>query len=200
VAIVPALPGSLLGSRPELAGTARWLCRWAIVAALGGAAGGVLLLATPSTTFARIVPVLVLAGVVALVLEPRIKRCSDTSPRRHRLQLGFWLLVVSLYGGYFGAGSGVMALTVILILVDRRLVYANALKNVLTYASVIPAAILFACTGRVHWAAAWPLAVGVLIGAYFGPSLARKLPTRVLRAAIVLLGLVLTVVLAVQAF
>jgi uncharacterized protein len=200
VAIVTALPGALLGSRPELAGTADWLRRWAIVAVLGGAAGGALLLATPSNTFKRIVPLLVLAGVVALILEPRIKRSGEGSAARHRLQLGGWLLVVSFYGGYFGAGSGVMALTVILILVDRRLVYANALKNVLTYASVIPAAILFACTGRVHWAAAWPLALGVLIGARLGPSLARKLPTRALRAAIVVLGLVLTVVLTVQAF
>jgi uncharacterized membrane protein YfcA len=200
VAIVPGLPGALLGSQPELAGTARWLRRWAILPVLGGAGGGALLLATPSTTFSKIVPVLVLAGVAALVLEPRIKRSTEQSAGRHRLQLGGWLFVISLYGGYFGAGSGVMALTVILILVDRRLVYANALKNVLTYAAVIPAAILFAATGRVHWAAAWPLAVGVLIGARFGPALARKLPEQVLRAVIVVLGLVLTVVLAVQAF
>jgi uncharacterized membrane protein YfcA len=200
VAIVTALPGALLGSRPELAGTASWLKRWAIVAVLGGAAGGALLLATPSTTFKWIVPVLVLAGVVALVLEPRIKRGGEQSPSRHRLQLGGWLLVISFYGGYFGAGSGVMALTVILILVDRRLVYANALKNVLTYAAVIPAAILFAATGRVHWAAAWPLALGVLIGARLGPSLARTLPSAILRAAIAACGLALTVVLAIQAF
>ena len=200
VAIVTALPGALLGSRPELAGTASWLRRWAIVAALGGAAGGALLLATPSTTFKAIVPALVLAGVIALVLEPRIKRAGEKSPGHQRLLLGAWLLVISLYSGYFGAGSGVMALTVILILVDRRLVYANALKNVLTYAAVIPAAILFAATGRVHWAAAWPLALGVLIGARLGPSLARTLPSAILRAAIAACGLALTVVLAIQAF
>jgi len=207
VGLVACWPGSALTSGPELRGRGPWLRRFMPLTAAGGLAGALALQSTPPGVFASIVPLLIAGGSLSLLAQPRIAsrrmRRTERRGRQGRFAeplLAAGLLAIAAYSGYFGAGSGVMALTVILILVDRRLVYANALKNVLTYAAVIPAAILFAATGRVHWAAAWPLALGVLIGARLGPSLARTLPSAILRAAIAACGLALTVVLAIQAF
>jgi uncharacterized membrane protein YfcA len=194
VALVACGPGSALTSQPELRGWREWLSRWAPVAALGAAAGAGLLLVTPSGTFARIVPFLIAAGSLALLFEPRL-----TAWRRGRgasgaaLGLPLWLFAVTLYNGYFGAGAGVMTLTLMLVLVDRRLPTANALKNMLVGAAQIVSAAIFALSGSVRWGAVWPLALGLLIGSGLGPVVARRLPGRVLRWAIALLGLGLAV-------
>lgn len=130
VAIVACWPGSAAASRPELRGRASWVRRWAAVAAVGGAAGGALLVSTPTDVFERVVPFLVAAGSLALLLEPRLtarrERRADGPPGA-ALPVGTFGL--ALYNGYFGAGAGVMTLTLMLVLVDARLPTANALKN-----------------------------------------------------------------------
>jgi uncharacterized membrane protein YfcA len=172
VALVGCWPGSALASKPELRGTASWLWRFTVVAATGGAAGSVLLLLTPSGTFARVVPSLVAAGSLALLFEPRLRawRQSRGTPD-HKLALPAGLMALSLYNGYFGAGAGVMILTLLLVLVDRRLPTANALKNMLIGAA--------------------SLALGMLAGSRVGPLVARRLPAGLLRWLIVVLGMAL---------
>ncbi|NUW38514.1 sulfite exporter TauE/SafE family protein, partial [Nonomuraea sp. SMC257] len=90
-----------------------WLRRWVPVAGLGGAAGSALLMSTPPGVFARIVPVLVAAGSLALLVQPRLaalRRHSDGGVLRPVA-----LVALSVYSGYFGAGSGVMVLALRLI-------------------------------------------------------------------------------------
>lgn len=201
VALVACWPGSALTSQPELRGRGAWLRRWAPVAALGGAAGAVLLLVTPSSLFARIVPFLIAAGSLALLFEPRLTAWqSERAARRHRRRhASGWLratgplLALTIYNGYFGAGSGVMILTLMLVLVDRHLPTANALKNMLLGAAQIPSAAIFALSGSLRWSATWPLALGLLIGSSLGPLVARRMPARLLRWLIALLGLGLAV-------
>ncbi|MGA2014320.1 MAG: sulfite exporter TauE/SafE family protein [Solirubrobacteraceae bacterium] len=194
VALVGCWPGSALASRPELRGTGSWLRRWAAVAAAGGAAGAGLLLATPPGLFARIVPLLVAAGSLALPFEPRLRawrhRRGDPD---HRLALSAGLVALSVYNGYFGAGSGVMILTLLLVLVDHRLPNANALKNMLIGAASLVSATIFALSGAVDWSAAAPLALGMLSGSRVGPVVARRLPAGMVRGLIVLLGLGLAI-------
>lgn len=160
----------------------------------GGALGAVLLLVTPSDAFKRVVPFLVLAGALALIGEPWLRQ-RWTSPAHRSLVLGAWLAVLAAYSGYFGAGSGVMALALMLIMVDRRMPTANALKNMLIGASTVPAAVLLAFFAPVHWAEAAALAVGVLGGARLGPSVARRVPADALRWVVFLLGIGLAVAL-----
>jgi uncharacterized membrane protein YfcA len=194
VALVGCWPGSALASKPELHGTASWLWRWSIVAALGGAAGAGLLLLTPSGVFARVVPFLVAAGSLALLFEPRLTAWRQRRESQdHNLALPAGLVALSLYNGYFGAGSGVMILALLLILVDRHLPTANALKNMLIGAGNLVAATIFALSGSVDWSAALPLALGMLAGSRVGPLVARRLPAGVLRWLIVLLGMVLAI-------
>jgi uncharacterized protein len=194
VALVACWPGSALASKPELHGKAAWLWRWTAVAAVGGAAGAGLLLLTPPGVFSRVVPFLVATGSLVLLFEPRLRawRQRRASPSR-TLALPAGLLAVSVYNGYFGAGSGVMTLALLLVLVDRHLPTANALKNMLIGAGNMVSAAIFALSGSVDWSAAAPLALGMLAGSRVGPLVARRLPAAVLRWLIVLLGMVLAI-------
>lgn len=196
VALVSCWPGSALASRPELHDKASWLWRWIIVAAVGGGAGAALLLSTPSGTFARVVPFLVGAGSLVLLFEPRLRaRRQRRESQSKTLPLTVGLVLLSLYNGYFGAGSGVMTLTLLLVLVDSRLPTANALKNMLIGAGVMASAAILVLDGSVDWRAVLPLSLGMLGGSRVGPLVARRLPANLMRWLIALFGMALAVYL-----
>jgi uncharacterized membrane protein YfcA len=188
VAIVACWPGSAAASRPELRDQGAWLRRWIPVAAVASAAGSVLLLVTPAGVFGRVVPFLIAAGSLALLLQPWITAGSRETTR------GRWLLLsavtaLSVYNGYFGAGSGVLLLSLMLLTVDSQLARANALKNMLVGASSIAAAVTFAVLAKVDWTVVAPLAAGMLAGSAIGPRIARRMPPGLLRWLVALTGL-----------
>ena len=195
VALVACWPGSALASQPELRGRGSWLWRWSLVAVAGGAAGAGLLLITSDHAFSRIAPFLIASGSLALLLEPRLTAWRRGREHGHRTAScsPAALFVISVYNGYFGGGSGIMVLTLMLVLVDQQLVSANALKNMLIGASQVVCAIAFVLAGTVTWAAAVPLGAGMLAGSTLGPRVARRLPVRLLRLLIVLIGFTLAV-------
>jgi hypothetical protein len=194
VAFVTCLPGAALGSRPELRGQGRWVRRWAALTAAGGAVGVVLLLSTPGHIFDRIVPFLLATASLVLFLQPRLARWQEGRPEgRNRLLLPCGLFAVSVYGGYFGAGSGVMILALLLLTVDSNLARANALKNVILGVADVVAAVGFAVFGPVRWAAALPLALGLFVGSRIGPSVTRRVPGGVIRVLAASAGLGLAI-------
>ncbi|MGH3266357.1 MAG: sulfite exporter TauE/SafE family protein [Trebonia sp.] len=196
VAVVACWPGAALASRQELAGTGRWVLRWGSVALAGGATGAVLLVSTPPGLFGAIVPFLVALGALALLFQPRITawRSRGSGPRAaHGAALPTGVTALSVYNGYFGAGSGVMLLALLLITVDPTLPRSNARKNMLVGAASIIAAVLFSFVAPVDWAAAAPLAAGLFIGSTVGPRVARRLPAALLRWLVALLGLAFAV-------
>jgi len=192
VALVACWPGSALASRPELEGKGRWLIRWTPLSAAGGAAGAALLLSTPAGVFGRVVPFLLAAGSLALLLQPHL--ATRGGGRAHsRIILGGGLLAVSVYNGYFGAGAGVMILALLLLTVDGHLARANALKNMLLGAATVVSALALAAFGPVEWSAVAPLGVGIFAGSTLGPRVARRLPARLLRLLVALLGIGLAI-------
>ena len=195
VALSVCWPGSAHGSKRELAGRGPWLKRWLPLAAAGGATGALLLLLTPPGAFARVVPFLIAAGSLALIAEPWIRGVHPAAATRGKraVWLAVALALVSIYGGYFGAGSGVMTLALLLVTLERDLPTANALKNMIIGANTLPAGILLACFGPVHWAAAAALGAGALVGSRIGPAVTRALPRHVVRWAVATLGLGLAV-------
>ena len=193
VALVGCWPGAALASRPELYGKASWLRRWAGVAAAGGAIGAVLLLETPSTAFSRVVPFLVAAGSLALLLQPRLSSLRKRDGRTNTPVLLAGLLSVSAYNGYFGAGSGVMTLSLLLFTVEPHLARANAIKNMFIGATSVVSALIFIVLGPVDWAAVIPLGIGMFAGSLIGPRIARHMPASALRWIVALLGIGLAV-------
>ena len=196
VAAVAIGPGSALSSRRELEGSRRLLTRLLPVAAVGSVGGALLLLATPPGVFARVVPFLVAVGSLVLLLQPTI-----LSWRRGEAfgagTLGLVVALVSVYGGYFGAGSGVMFLAAVLFY-ESRVPRANAVKNVVVAASCAAAAVVLILTAPVPWASVVPLAAGLLVGSALGPVLVRRMPGSAVRWLASALGFGLAVYLWLQ--
>jgi uncharacterized membrane protein YfcA len=193
VAAVACWPGAALVSRRELAGSLRWLARGLPVAAAGAATGTGLLLATPPGVFSRVVPFLVAVGALVLLTQPWLSARTRSAHRGPVASTLAGVGVLSVYSGYFGAGSGVLLLALLLVLVDDRLPQANAGKNMLLGACGCASAAVLVVVGAVEWEVVAPLAAGLFLGSLAGPVLARRLPAPVVRWAVAVLGLGLAV-------
>lgn len=192
--------GSMLSSKEELSDQWRRVRAWAPLCVAGGTAGAVLLLVTPGSVFDWIVPFLIAAATLALLCQPRLTSWHASRPRRRADTIALaGVAGVAIYSGYFGAGSGILILAVVLVLVEHNLARANALKNtLLTVADAVPA-VLFAVAGPVVWAATIPLAVGLFAGGTVGPVITRRAPVMLLRRAIGVCGFALAAWLLVRA-
>jgi uncharacterized protein len=194
IAFVAAWPGSALGSRPELSGQAPWLRRWAPLTAAGSAVGATLLIFTPATTFERIVPFLLALAALALLLQPKISAWVAGHPASSsRLLLPSGLAIASAYNGYWGAGSGIAILAVLMIITGQHITRSNALKNMLLGIADVTCCVVYILFWPVDWAAAAPMAAGVLAGSVIGPSIARHIPGHILRIIVALAGLGLAI-------
>ncbi|ODT99438.1 MAG: transporter [Pseudonocardia sp. SCN 72-86] len=205
VTLMASTIGSVAASRPELAGQGHRVRAMGPIVVVGGALGAGLLFLTPPGGFEKVVPFLVAGASVLLMLQPRISAAvvpeAGAEPsRRSRLVVLVAIGLVGVYGGYFGAAAGVLILALLLIGLPVSLLQANGLKNALLGLSNATAAIAFAFLGDVRWAAVAPMAVGVLVGSWVGPSIARRIPATLLRSAIGLAGLGLAVKLGFDAF
>jgi uncharacterized membrane protein YfcA len=197
VALFTNTLGTAAGSREELRGQRRRLVRLGLLSAAGGSVGAALLLGTPSSTFEHVVPWLIALGSVLILVREPLRRLADRRPPRDglrgRLPLILAVLLVGLYGGYFGAAAGVLMLAVLSLAADEPLRVTNAVKNVATGAANVTAAIAYAFLAPVDWRAAAALGLGCLIGSRVGPVVVRRLPEKPLRIAIALAGLGLAV-------
>jgi uncharacterized protein len=185
------------GYRAELAGQRSRLVKLGTASLIGGLLGAVLLLVLPSSAFDAIVPVLILLGVVLVILGPRISRrvAARAEARGGLPEHGagwVWPAVggAGVYGGYFGAAQGVLLMAVLGIGVDDTVQRHNATKNVLAAIVNGVAALLFIVVADVDWRAAGLVAGGSIAGGQIGATVGRRLPANVLRAVIVVVGVV----------
>jgi uncharacterized membrane protein YfcA len=199
VALVWSSVGSVWGYRPELAGQRARLRALAPLAVAGGVVGGLLLLATPSGEFARVVPWLIGVGSLA-VLVRRSPGAVHHRTRRGALGASGAVFLVCVYGGYFGAAAGVVLLGLLLWTTLEPLATCRAMTSVLLGLANAVAAVAFAVDGPVRWGDALPLAVGCLIGGRLGPLVVRRAPVGPLRIAIAVAGMGLAVHLGLDAY
>jgi uncharacterized membrane protein YfcA len=199
VAVLPGYLGGSIGYREELKGQRTRVVALAATSVLGAVGGAALLLTGDEKTFKSIVPFLILFSCALLAAQPflskRIKpreHSQERSLRLHALQF-----LAAVYGGYFGAGLGIMLLAVLALSIEDDLQRLNALKGLLSLVIGAVAAGYFALFGPVKWGAAAIMAVASLVGGHAGVGLARRLPDAVLRAVVVVFGVVVAVVLLV---
>lgn len=203
VALWPALAGGLFGYRREMANTRDLLWRLGLASVAGGGIGAWLLIRTPSQTFARLVPFLILFATILFMLQEPINRwvrVGELQPdeeRRRRWWAGaiFFQFCSAIYGGYFGAGNGIMMLAAMGLLGLTDIHRANGLKNFLGLMLNFVAILAFAASGMVHWGVALVMAVGAVAGGYFGASAARYVGRTVVRRAVVVIGFVIGAVM-----
>jgi uncharacterized protein len=193
VALFPGSLASAFGFRSHITGERR--VAHLVIPMLGGSLlGAVLLLRTSSQTFAAVIPYLVVTATILFALPDRLTKApaGPTSPRRERLATAM-TVGIGIYGGYFGAGIGIMLLATLGILGVSDLHQRNGIKNLLAAAANGIAAVLFAARGAVLWRDALVMMTGAMAGGYAGAHLAQRLGRRVVRAAIIVIGFVLTV-------
>ncbi len=198
VALVFGGIGSVSASRVELAGQAKRIVPLAAATISGGVIGGLLLMLAPAASFAYIVPWLIAGSSVAVLIPRRVRVRSPQNKPSAPLYVGTTL--IGVYGGYFGAASGVLLLALLLALTDDTLPQIGASRNLLLGLANAVASIVFILYGTVSWLAAIPLAVGFFVGGRIGPVITRKTPQGPLRIAIAFAGLGLAAELAWQAY
>lgn len=196
VAMVAVGVGATANSLRELADTGPKLWRWAAVCAAGGLAGALLLLWAPEDSFETVVPYLVAMAAIALLAQPRIRKLAGD--REFPVLFPAALAAVSVYGGYFGAGAGVIFLALTLICTTTSVWRATILKSFLLGVANLVAAVIFAFSGHVHWGAAAAMALGALAGGWCGPPVVKVIPPTVLRVVVAAAGLGLAGWLAVR--
>lgn len=192
IGLVPGGLSGVIGYRTELKGQRERLLRLAPASLAGALTGGLLLLNLPEATFTVIITVLIALSCTLVVIQPRLNRLLAARPRRAHGGPWLWLgaLAAGAYGGYFGAGQGILLIGFMGILIDEELQRVNAAKNVLVVVVNGAAAILYALVADVDWLAVLLVALGSTAGGFLGARLGRRLPASVLRGAIVVIGVV----------
>ncbi|CUB07809.1 sulfite exporter TauE/SafE family protein [Tepidiphilus thermophilus] len=197
VALWPASLASAWAYRRELARYRQHLPRLTLAAFVGGALGGGLLLVTSNALFARLVPWLLLTATLLFALAPRINRWLEARRRAGPRQALGWggtlfQLLVSVYGGFFGAGMGIVMIAAIAMQGIEDLNEINALKNWLSAVIYSVAALTFTLGGAVSWPHTLVVLLAAAVGGYLAGYVARRLPAIWLRRFILLVGTALT--------
>lgn len=200
---VSLLPGYLAGSwaqrddlKPQLA-HARML---SAVSAAGGLAGSVLLVALPGSTFRAVVPYLILLSCALLGfgdrMRPSVDRAEAPAAGGHRgggLLFPLTVFFGAVYGGFFGAGLGIMLLALLGVFSAEPLTKLNALKQALSFVINLVAAVFFLFSGKVVWVLVPIMAAGSLLGGLIGGRLVQKVNSALLRRIVVVAGVAVAV-------
>jgi uncharacterized membrane protein YfcA len=203
--LTASFPGTMLAAlsdRKQLPPFDRAFVVMVLVATLAGGLGGALLLATPERVFALLVPVLLGFATVLFAFAQRASAWlrAHAAARGRELKLGVTnlklLLPVSFYGGYFGAGVGVLMLGVMSMATGGDYRSANVAKNFVASLNTGAAAAIFIVKGSVIWPQTLALMAGTITGGVVGASLARVMPREIMRVAVVVVGALLTVFFA----
>ncbi|HXY54108.1 MAG TPA: sulfite exporter TauE/SafE family protein [Nitrospirota bacterium] len=196
VALCPGYIGGALAQRADLRGQEKRMWSLLPTGILGGITGGVLLLSTSDATFMKLIPYLILTAVILLAFQDRLRTAvmahMGGSGRTHPHEVWAIPLVfaAAVYGGYFGAGLGVMMLAVLGLVLDDSLTRLNALKQALSFVINSAAAVFFLFSGKVLWTAAAVMTVGSLAGGVLGGRVASRIRPAVLRWMVITVGLI----------
>jgi uncharacterized protein len=209
VALWPGALGSVWGYRGELGGARAWVVGLAVPSVIGGVTGALLLLATPSARFDAIVPWLIFGATMLFMaqgpllawLRRRDARATAiesegaavTEAARPSVPILIFQLVIAVYGGYFGAGLGILMLAALGFMGFTHIHRMNGLKNWGGLCTNAVAAATFALSGVVNWPVAVAMAVGAIAGGYGGSRLAQRVPQKRIRQAIIGIGVAATI-------
>jgi uncharacterized protein len=200
VALCPGFVGGFLSQLKDLKGQKKRLLIFLSASAMGGIAGGLLLLNTQELAFQALVPYLILVasgllavqGVVRIWLSQRaIKPAANSNSEAWAVVL---VGLAAIYGGYFGAGMSVIVLSLLGLMINDTLTRLNVIKQAIAFGANSASAVLFIFSGKVIWLIAIVMAIGALTGGTLGGRVAGRIKPDTLRWTVVTLGIVLAII------
>jgi len=208
LALVIGTAGSIFGFRRQLGAVWHWFVRFTLVSALGGWLGGVLLTRTSDRVFSQLVPFLILFATILFLAQGAFRHFagfnSDGSGGAvHSRRV--WVAIVfqfgvSIYGGYFGAGIGILMLASLGFLGLHDIHQMNALKNVLGSLINAVAAVWFVMSGLIDWPKAGVMTVGALVGYFIGAHYSQRIAPAKVRHLITAVGFTISIVMFYREF
>ncbi len=203
VALVPGSISGAWGFRRDLAGARGWLLLLVGPSIAGGLVGSLLLTELEDKYFELIVPWLLLLAALLFAFQPYVNRlirpaaavplrppgAKETTAWWSRALLVMFQFWVGVYGGYFGAGIGILMLASLGLMGIGDINRMNAVKTILASCINGVSVIVFACRMEVEWRFALPMTVAAIVGGYFGASVGRLLPPPLVRLLVILAGL-----------
>lgn len=198
LALLVGIVGSLYGYREHMPAARTFIFRFAPVSIAGGLLGAWLLTRTSDATFDRLVPFLILFATVLFLLNNAFRRFAGmeaVAVGGSALGLAFALLLqfgVAVYGGYFGAGIGILMLASMGLLGLHHIHEMNAIKTVLAALINVVATVYFIFAGLIVWPEAVVMTAGATIGYYAGSRGAQMIPQKAVRTLVAGIGLALS--------
>jgi uncharacterized membrane protein YfcA len=199
VALCPGYVGGTYALRDQIAATGQRLRTRVVVSALGGVAGAALLLITSNSAFRAIVPYLILMSCLLLATQDRLRTWvgGHRIGRLAGVELAT-VFVCGAYGGYFGAGLGIMLIAVLGLFTDIAFTQLNAIKQPVAAAINLSAAAFLAFSGKVDWRLVAVMAPASLLGGAVGGRMTAHVDARRLRAVVVVIGVAVAVTYLVR--
>ncbi|HSU53457.1 MAG TPA: sulfite exporter TauE/SafE family protein [Candidatus Dormibacteraeota bacterium] len=207
LALVIGTSGSIYGYRRYIDAVKGWLWRFVPVSILGGLLGAALLTRTEERIFSKLVPFLILFATVLFLLQGFVRGLInlDRSPGSRHSSRAIWgaiafQFLVAVYGGYFGAGIGILMLASLGFIGLNDIHEMNTLKTILGSLINLVAAIWFVFAGLINWPKAGVMTVGAMAGYFLGAHYAQRIPQRRVRQLITAIGFILSAITFYQQF
>ncbi len=210
VGLCPASLVSAWAYRREALRHGKWAVLLVIVSLLGGVSGGLLLLATSNAAFSKLIPWLLLTATALFAFSGQVSKLVTWAKGKlggdiHVRNPGgpggaLFQLIVAIYGGFFGAGMGILTLAALSIQGFEDVQEINALKNLTSGVNYLVSSTTFIIAGAISWPHTVVMLATAMIGGYVGASLARRLPAIWLRRLVVAVGTFLTVIYFIKIY
>lgn len=209
VALWPASISSAWAYRREAMRHGRWALLMAVISMVGGLLGGLLLLAISNETFSRLIPWLLMVATTLFAFSAQVGKLirwfkghmkMPPSDKPGSTGGAIFQTAVAIYGGFFGAGMGILTLAALSIQGFEDIQEINALNNLTSAMNYTVAALTFVVAGAISWPHTLVALVTAAIGGYVGAALARKLPAKWLKRLVIAVGAVLTVIYFIKTY
>jgi uncharacterized membrane protein YfcA len=203
---VAMVPGSLAAAwayRSELRKNHRVFFRFLLPSALGGLLGAAFVLGAKPRVFELVVPWLVLGATLLILFKKRISQKLTGGGKRaepHRYVASIAILLMAVYGGYFGAGIGIITLAVLSMVTPMHIHEMNGVKTLIASTVNGTAAVLFLAKREANVTIALIMMAGMILGGYFGAKVARKTQPKYVERLVVCVGFAMTLLLVARWF
>ena len=198
VALWPGSLAGVWGYRREMRGADPRVYMLIVPSLIGGLLGAMLLRRTPTEVFDRLVPVFILFATCLFMAQEPIQRRFNLAASHHQTFALFFQFLVGIYGGYFGAGIGILMLAALSIMGHTDIHQMNGLKNLLAAAINAIAALYLISAGLIDWPDAIVLAIGAVIGGVAGAGMARRIGRTAVRRIVIVIGFVMALSLMLR--